>query len=99
MYCCGAVCFCDSLAFGVYRAARQLNLSIPEDISTAGYDGIKLSQLFRPRLTTLHQDAEAMGARAAEELARAVEEGKLYIPGRITIPGSVIPGGTVKKIP
>ena len=83
---------------GMYEI-EKMGLSIPEDISTAGYDGIKLSQRFRPRLTTLHQDAEAMGARAAEELARAVEEGKLYIPGRITIPGSVIPGGTVKKIP
>ena len=82
---------------GMYEI-EKMGLSIPEDISTAGYDGIKLSQLYRPKLTTLHQDAEAMGIRAAEELARAVEEGKLYIPGRITIPGSVIPGDTVKKI-
>lgn len=82
---------------GMYEI-EKMGLSIPEDISTAGYDGIKLSQLFRPRLTTLHQDAEAMGIRAAEELARAVEEGKLYIPNRIMIPGSVYTGGTVKKI-
>ena len=82
---------------GMYEI-EKMGLSIPEDISTAGYDGIKLSQIFRPRLTTLHQDAEAMGIRAAEELARSVEEGKFYIPGRITIPGTVYPGGTVKKI-
>lgn len=82
---------------GMYEI-EKMGLSIPEDISTAGYDGIKLSQLFRPKLTTLHQDAEAMGIRAAEELARAVEEGKLYIPNRIMIPGSVYTGGTVKKI-
>jgi len=82
---------------GMYEI-EKMGLSIPEDISTAGYDGIKLSQLFRPALTTLHQDAEEMGIRAAEELARAVEEGKLYIPNRIVIPGTVRPGGTVKKI-
>lgn len=82
---------------GMYEI-EKMGLSIPDDISTAGYDGIKFSQLYRPKLTTLHQDAEAMGIRAAEELARAVEEGKLYIPGRIMIPGTVYTGGTVKKI-
>ena len=83
---------------GMYEI-EKMGLSIPDDISTAGYDGIKLSQLYRPRLTTLRQDAEAIGIRAAEELAKAVEEGKRYIPGRIIIPGTVCIGGTVKKIP
>jgi LacI family transcriptional regulator len=90
----------DDISYiGGMNEIEKMGLSIPEDISTAGYDGIKLSQLFRPRLTTFHQDAEAMGIRAAEELARAMEEGKLYIPNRIMIPGTIIPGDTVKKIP
>jgi len=49
-------------------------------------------------VTTLRQDAELMGVSAAEELARAVEEGKLYIPSRTVVPGQVLPGGTVTKI-
>ena len=39
-----------------------------------------------------------MGTSAAEELARSVEEGKLYIPGRIVIPGKVLPGGTTVQL-
>lgn len=90
----------DDISYlGGMNELERLGLAVPEDICVAGYDGIKFSQIIRPRLTTLYQDAEAMGTSAAEELARSVEEGKLYIPGRIVIPGRVLPGGTVTKIP
>lgn len=89
----------DDISYiGGMNEIEKMGLSIPEDISTAGYDGIHISQILRPRLTTLHQDAELMGIRAAEELARAVEEGKLYIPDRIMVSGELYPGGTVKEI-
>ena len=77
---------------------ERMGLSIPNDVSAAGYDGIRMSQYLRPRLTTLRQDADRMGRMAAEELARTVEEGKYYIPNRIVVPGEVLPGGTVKKL-
>ena len=89
----------DDIAYlGGMNELEKQGLSVPGDICVAGYDGIKFSQILRPRLTTLQQDAEVMGASAAEELARSVEEGKLYIPGRIVIPGRVLPGETVRKI-
>ena len=89
----------DDIAYlGGMNELEKQGLSVPGDICVAGYDGIKFSQIIRPRLTTLRQDAESMGVSAAEELARSVEEGKLYIPGRIVIPGQVLPGETVRKI-
>ena len=39
-----------------------------------------------------------MGRSAAEELVKAVEEGRMYIPGRIVVPGSLLIGGTVKDL-
>ena len=89
----------DDISYiGGMNEIERLGLSVPDDISVAGYDGIKMSQYLRPRLTTLRQDAEQMGRIAAEELARAVEEGKLYLPSRIVIPGKLLPGDTVRKI-
>lgn len=82
---------------GLNEFERQ-GLSVPADISAAGYDGINLSQVLRPKLTTLKQDADLMGVKAAEELVRAVEEGQSYIPRRITIPGTLLVGGTVRNI-
>jgi len=89
----------DDISYiGGINYLEKAGLRVPEDISCAGYDGMKFSQLFNPRLTTLRQDAEVMGARAADELAKAVSEGKLYIPGRHMIPGELLPGSTVKEI-
>lgn len=89
----------DDISYiGGWNEIERQGLTIPEDICAAGYDGIHFSQLLRPKLTTLRQDADLMGTSAAEELARAVEEGKLYIPGRILVPGSLLPGETVTKL-
>lgn len=89
----------DDISYiGGMNEIERMGLSIPNDISVVGYDGIKMSQHLRPRLTTLKQDAEQIGRIAAEELARAVEEGKLYLPSQIVIPGKLLPGDTVRKI-
>ena len=89
----------DDISYiGGMNEIEKMGLSIPDDISAVGYDGIDVSQMLRPRLTTLKQDAEKMGESAAEELVRSVEEGKTYIPGRIVVPGMLITGGTVKDL-
>lgn len=89
----------DDIAYiGGMNELERMGLSIPEDVSVVGYDGIDISQMLRPRLTTLKQDPDTMGIRAAEELARSVEEGRSYIPARIVVSGSVLTGGTVKRL-
>lgn len=88
----------DTAYIGGRNEVYRQGLRIPEDVSAAGYDGIDLSQILRPRLTTLKQNADLMGHSAADELARAVEEGKRYSPRRIVIPGRVLPGETVAKL-
>jgi len=89
----------DDISYiGGMNEIERMGLSIPGDVSTAGYDGIRMSQYLRPRLTTLKQDAKGMGELAAEELVKAVEEGKYYIPNRIVVPGVVLTGDTVKKL-
>lgn len=88
----------DDISYiGGMNQIEKMGLSIPEDVSVAGYDGTYVSQMLRPRLTTVKQDAARMGELAAEELAKAVEEGRTYIPGRIVVPGELLTGKTVKK--
>ena len=88
----------DYAYIGGMNEIERSGLSIPEDISAVGYDGLELIQAFRPRLTTLRQEALEMGTAAAEELVRAVEEGKAYIPRSISVPGHVLAGDTVKDL-
>jgi len=73
-------------------------LSIPDDISVVGYDGILLSQVLRPRLTTFRQDAETMGTKAAKMLVEAIENPKFYIARQVMVPGQLLEGSTVKQI-
>ena len=56
----GAICFCDTLAFGVYRAAGKLGFSIPEDISVVGYDDNPNNDFTAPPLTSIHQPKDLL---------------------------------------
>ena len=89
----------DDFSFigGMNELERQ-GISIPEDMSVAGYDGILLSQVLRPRLTTYRQDAEAMGREAAARLVEAIEQPKTCLPQQIMISGQLLCGDTIKDI-
>lgn len=71
---------------------------LPEDISIAGYDGIRLSQLLRPSVTTLYQDSEALGKKAAELLVEAIESPADHTPRIVRVPGRVLTGGSVGMV-
>ncbi len=43
----------DYNAPGIYQAAKELGLKIPEDLSVVGFDGLPQCQLMHPTLTTL----------------------------------------------
>ena len=88
----------DIALLGGMTEIERWGLRIPEDISVAGYDGIKLSRFLRPELATLCQDTQAMGSEAARLLTQAIEENKAFMPQVVMVPGSLQPGGTVAKL-
>ncbi|KRB44478.1 LacI family DNA-binding transcriptional regulator [Phenylobacterium sp. Root700] len=55
----------DKMALGVMAAARDLGLTIPGDVSIAGFDDTHAAQMGWPSLTTVHQPVEDMCAAAA----------------------------------
>ena len=88
----------DFTSFGGMNAIRQRGLSIPKDISIAGYDGLRLGRHLDPPLTTLVQDTERMGAAAGEKLLELIENPEERPVEQIIVPGSVFPGGSVGKL-
>ncbi|WP_407358911.1 LacI family DNA-binding transcriptional regulator [Microbacterium sp. LTA6] len=60
----------DLLAAGVIRAAEELGLSVPGDVSVAGFDGISVDGLGAHTLTTSVQPAVEKGRAAGEQVAR-----------------------------
>ncbi|NRQ32677.1 LacI family DNA-binding transcriptional regulator [Nonomuraea sp. NN258] len=67
-------CFADSIAYGVYAAARDLGLSIPGDVSVMGYDDHPMSGLLAPGLSTVDWDLDGI-IRAAVRLMSAAADG------------------------
>ena len=51
---------CDSVAIGVLAAAKEFNISVPDELSVLGFDNIKYSSLPYIRLTTINQPKEGL---------------------------------------
>ncbi len=63
----------DLVAIGVIRAARQLRLSVPEDLSVLGFDGIDIAEEYE--LTTLVQPAQLKGRAAGRAVVELLAGG------------------------
>lgn len=88
----------DYACVGGMNALMDMGLRIPEDVSIAGYDGIALSHLLRPRLTTVLQDGQAQGRSAGRELLRAISHPQDFVPQHIVLPCTLLPGDSVGEI-
>ena len=88
----------DYAALGAYEAAADMGLQIPKDISIAGYDGIPIMQLMKPRLTTIRQDTDRIGSEAAHKLIELIESPKTSIAEIVVVPCSLIEGETVSAV-
>lgn len=58
----------DLHAMGVYEAARQHGLRLPDDLSVIGFDDIPLAEWASPPLTTMHQPLAEMATLAVRML-------------------------------
>ncbi len=86
----------DYSCLGAITQLERTGLSIPDDISIAGYDGIMLSTVLRPKLTTYRQDVQKKGETAIALLIESIEAPADQRPVRIvTVSGSLQPGGTL----
>jgi DNA-binding LacI/PurR family transcriptional regulator len=63
----------DLLAIGAIEGARQMGLSIPEDISIIGFDDMQIASFVSPTLTTIRQPTYEMGKQGAEALIDIIE--------------------------
>lgn len=65
------LCGNDDQALGVIRAAHDLGIRIPADLSVVGFDDVPTARFYTPALTTVRFDLAALGARAFELLGFA----------------------------
>lgn len=56
----------DMIALGALSAIREENLHCPEDISVIGFDGLDLTEVTTPQLSSVYQFPYQLGAKAAQ---------------------------------
>ena len=88
----------DFSSYGGINAIKDRGMNIPQDISIAGYDGIRIGRHLEPQLTTLRQDTAQIGAQAAENLIQLIENPKTTLARIVVIEGEVFEGKTVGAI-
>lgn len=88
----------DFAAFGGFNAIHEKGLSIPDDISVAGYDGIRIGRHIEPQLTTIRQNTQALGYEAAERLIALIEKPETVPDETLVISGLLVEGKSVGKI-
>lgn len=93
------ILYCDDYsAIGGINSIRAHGLSIPEDISIAGYDGVTAASLLEPQITTIRQNTAEIGKKAAQKLISLIERPKTTVEEQITVEGVLEPGKTVYKL-
>lgn len=94
------VCGDDLLAYGFIAAAKERNISIPEEMSVASFNNLVYSAMTSPSLTSVDLSARELGARAIAALRSLLEDHKepssTMVPSRLVVREST---GAVRRIP
>jgi LacI family transcriptional regulator len=90
----------DYAALGGVAAIREAGLSVPQDVSVIGYDGMEILKYWEPRLTTIKQDTDALGKHAAELLLEQMEKrSQTHENKSVTVPAAFVEGMSVAAPP
>lgn len=90
------VCYNDEVGLEVVNACRQLDISIPEELSIIGQDNSYIAQNANIKLTTLTHPQEQMGRDAADWVIKKLQ-GKKDLPNNTYYQPVLIEGETVIK--
>lgn len=63
------ICGNDVIAYGVMMAAIRSGVSVPRELSVAGFDDLEWSRHLQPSLTTIHMPTNEIWTRAGQYLA------------------------------
>ena len=80
------LCPDDYSCMGALWDLKAAGVRIPEDVSLIGYDGVRMSRMIRPMLTTYRQNTEAL------------EKPEEHKPRQVTVEGMLDEGETLAEI-
>lgn len=91
------VCYNDEVGLEVANVCRQLDISVPENLSIIGQDNSYIAKNANIKLTTLTHPQEQMGRDAADWVIKKLQ-GKKDLPNETYYQPELIKGETVKEL-
>ena len=91
------VCYNDEVGLEVVNVCRQLNISVPGDLSIIGQDNSYIAKNANIKLTTLTHPQEQMGREAADWVIKNLQE-KKGLPNETYYQPVLVEGETVKEL-
>ena len=88
----------DTALIGGINVIDEMGLKVPDDISIAGFDGTKVSQMMSPKITTIRQNTRKIGEEAVKRLVQRIEQPKTTLVERVIINGELLVGESVGGI-
>jgi DNA-binding LacI/PurR family transcriptional regulator len=79
------LCMSDRIALSAIQAAKDLGLSVPNDVLITGFDGIDEARTSSPSLTTVEQPSMEKGRAAAEIFLGEREEENLTLHAPLVV--------------
>ena len=87
----------DSNALGILKAADEMHIDIPRQLSLIGFDNIPSTALPRIELTTIEQPKREMAVQAVDMLRDKIENGTQGYVHQILMP-SLVKRGSCQKL-
>lgn len=69
----------DHMALYAMKALQSRGISVPEQVSIAGFDDLQSARSCTPAMTTVHQSAFGLGSFAMRRLAEGIRDDKIEI--------------------
>lgn len=90
-------CVSDHEARLIYRAAEELAIRIPEDVSVVGFGNLDFADTLTPRLATLERKPKLMGRLLAELLVERLSAPNQE-PSFVRVAASFVKGGSTAEV-
>jgi LacI family transcriptional regulator len=88
----------DLYALPAINVLQERGFRVPADISIIGFDNLNFAELTRPGLTTISQDREEIGRKAAELLIDLIENGESAEQLDIRVPTTLVMRGSCSHV-
>ena len=85
------------VALGIYKAARELNMTIPEDIDVICFGNADVQEYLHPPLSCVNQPTDIIAKNAITLLLENIEKGERFKPMEVVVPTELIIRGTCIK--